>query len=356
MSLNDQMNKYNSLSPIAKRAVAAVIGAHVADAASMPLHWIYDVSKLEEIVGSSNPEFWPSGSNLFYSLPTGRTSCYNVPAVVMLRCLPGDFNSAVSLEEYKRNLSLRFGPDSDFAEALRSRQKAYDPSQRNVLERKPIPGPWQQGNITKFLENYAAGKDVTGDPTSDETDGFCGSIPLIAWLSLSALSEEQRETIIRTAVEILTAAPFTVGHAIASARLLNTMIVEGEKSPEIISYAFQGDGLINVIKSEFQAVHTISQSSMKHADAVARFGKACGNPGSFQGALLAMITTDSYVDAVRKNILAGGDQCSRANFIGACCGAAYGIGTEKGIPIEWIEKTEEGSEILALCIDKFSAL
>ena len=68
-------------------------------------------------------------------------------------------------------------------------------------------------------------------------------------------------------------------------------------------------------------------------DAVERFGKQCANPGSFMGALLAIGTSHArmadgveygYVGAVRDVLKSGGCNCSRANFVGACLGAAYG--------------------------------
>jgi hypothetical protein len=41
---------------IAARAEAAVLGGFVADAAAMPLHWIYDINEIQRLVGDSNPE------------------------------------------------------------------------------------------------------------------------------------------------------------------------------------------------------------------------------------------------------------------------------------------------------------
>ena len=69
-----------------KMKMAAVIGAIVADAASLPLQWIYDdkvmegihimlshatfnklfVQKMQEVVGSKDPEFWPESHCPFF--------------------------------------------------------------------------------------------------------------------------------------------------------------------------------------------------------------------------------------------------------------------------------------------------
>jgi hypothetical protein len=53
---------------IRARAKAAVIGAFVADAASMPLHWIYEVGKIDSLVESNAPEFFDPPSCPFYEV------------------------------------------------------------------------------------------------------------------------------------------------------------------------------------------------------------------------------------------------------------------------------------------------
>jgi ADP-ribosylglycohydrolase len=75
-------------------------------------------------------------------------------------------------------------------------------------------------------------------------------------------------------------------------------------------------------------------------------------------ALLHASTPLSFADTIRKVIKIGGCNCSRANMVGACLGAAYGfqdspINSENsnfGIPSEWITKTDKGLEILELAL------
>ncbi len=59
----------------------------------------------------------------------------------------------------------------------------------------------------------------------------------------------------------------------------------------------------------------------------------------------------SYVDAVRANILAGGDNASRAVLIGAVLAADNGLAA---IPDEWKKKTNNYAELEALA-DKIIA-
>jgi hypothetical protein len=41
----------------------------------------------QEIVGEKNPEFWPECKCPFFTLPTGRLSCYGDEVATTLRCL-----------------------------------------------------------------------------------------------------------------------------------------------------------------------------------------------------------------------------------------------------------------------------
>lgn len=65
-------------------------------------------------------------------------------------------------------------------------------------------------------------------------------------------------------------------------------------------------------------------------------------PGAFQVSLLAAATATSYCDGIRKNMMAGGDNCSRSIYLGALLGAQYGA---QGVPQEWQQKVTGFNEI-----------
>ena len=94
------------------------------------------------------------------------------------------------------------------------------------------------------------------------------------------------------------------------------------------------------------------ESGLSIEEIVAKFGKACGLPGSFQGSLASILVSPDFVTAVRRNILAGGDCCSRANFIGAVLGAKLGI---EAIPMEWIEKVTDIGVVLENVVKVFAS-
>jgi hypothetical protein len=53
----------------AQKSKDAILGAFVADAATMPLHWIYDRDQLKSIIGDkiAAPEFFDHPSCPFYN-------------------------------------------------------------------------------------------------------------------------------------------------------------------------------------------------------------------------------------------------------------------------------------------------
>ncbi|KTG06398.1 hypothetical protein cypCar_00036620, partial [Cyprinus carpio] len=73
---------------LADRAIGAIIGSAVADAAAQPLHWVYDLQKLSMLLSQSpEPEFRPESANPFYRRNTGQQSCYGDQAFVLLESL-----------------------------------------------------------------------------------------------------------------------------------------------------------------------------------------------------------------------------------------------------------------------------
>lgn len=349
-SLQELLSRVNALAPLKKRAVSAVIGAAVGDAASRPMHWLYDRKTLEEIVGVKDPAFWPESVSPFYTLPTGRRSCYNEVAYAMLRALPTDNKVLFDSGEYLSSLADFFGAESEYAIAFKKRQEAYDPSKK-LEERKPIEGPWQHQAVTVLMGHLDKGEDITGNPSLPETDGFCSIIPLIA--RVSACSSDGLRTAIGKVIPasaLLSSNVLSVKHAMAATAMLRHAILFEEFDAGVM------DELMMVLEDskDIAAEVTVVKSwrGKDYSDANDSFGKGCSNPGSFQGAVLATITSSSYAECIRKIAKGGGCNCSRANLAGAVLGAVHGLGGDKGIPLSWIEKTDKIAEIIELALER----
>lgn len=343
--VNKLFEVYKKLSITKQKSIAATVGAAVGDAAARPFHWLYDRKKLEEIVGSKNPAFFPTNCSPFYDLPTGRRSCYNDLGYCMLKSLP------YTKEKLITSIVSLFNPPSEYATAFAERQiHAPYNSAKRLDERRVIPGPWQQQSVTVFLDCYNNNKPFSGNPEVKETDGLVVTLPLICQLASN--------DVIREAAELLSSNPFCIQHTLAAGAFLKHTIINN-KMPnidEMIAIVSNSNSNSNeasidsMIVQELQEVEDCKVNNINYVDAVSKWGTQCANPQSFQSAILAAVTSDSYEEGIKKCIIAGGCNCSRANYCGALLGASYLIGTKEGIPLDWMYQTDLIEEIFELAI------
>ena len=315
---------------------AILLGAAVADAAARPLHWIYDLNKFKRLTaGSQKPEFWPKSESPFYTLPTGSNSSYFDLSLVMLRALyknSGRFEPRVFVE----HVLSHFGPNTPYEIAFREREFRYTPKVREKGWPAPINGPWRHNLVTAMLESYSnTGEILAGPDTADEIDGFCAALPV--WLFSKP---EQRVAVGKKALKIVAGGDLCEDHALAFWQLLE-LTLSGEQHPiHEVARNPSKYWLSKQITEEIEQV--ISASDVEHAEFVERVGKACRYPGTFQGALHAVLQATSYEEGVRMCIMAGGCNCSRAIQVGCLLGAIHG---EEKIPKKWLDSTHSVPEV-----------
>uniref|UniRef100_A0A3P8TWB6 Selenoprotein J n=1 Tax=Amphiprion percula TaxID=161767 RepID=A0A3P8TWB6_AMPPE len=100
-------------SALANRAMGAIVGSAVADAAAQPLHWVYDLQKLQGILDENpNPEFRPESANPFYRRQTGQQSCYGDQAYVLLESLSEC--GGLKVDDLTQRTLKFFGPGSEY--------------------------------------------------------------------------------------------------------------------------------------------------------------------------------------------------------------------------------------------------
>ena len=319
MSVSKLVSDVAALPEDAKRKISCILGAAVADAASLPLAWIYKDSKMTEIVGDKNPEFWPESRCPFFTLPTGSISCYTDEMLTTLETLAKN-----DISKVKAAVQIKFGsPNSPYQISLSKRaDKVY-----------PVLGPWINGGLIQSLANMQTGTEPSGSETCEDNDGLALCLP--AYLVKFCPSQAMN------VANIVTTNHVAISHMKIQTQIIQNFI-KGVKDP------------VNAAKDQFAAEHpeitkeitdvtSAIDDGKSVKDMVSTFGKPCGLPGSFQGALGSILTAPDFVTAVRENILAGGDCNARANFIGACLGAKYGV---EGIPMDWIEKVTDIETVL----------
>ena len=149
------------------------LGATVADAATRPLHWVYDPKKLKKYIkGKKEIAFLKKNRSPFYNIKTGNVSGYNDVGQVMFKTLLSSKKKSDVLDNFKKNVIKNFGPGSSYWKNLKLRKKY-----KKVKWKKPMNGPWIHQNIFETIQNIKLKKNTTGGTKVNESDGFCAALP-----------------------------------------------------------------------------------------------------------------------------------------------------------------------------------
>uniref|UniRef100_A0A383VKV4 ADP-ribosylglycohydrolase n=1 Tax=Tetradesmus obliquus TaxID=3088 RepID=A0A383VKV4_TETOB len=314
-----------SMGPAATRdrAKGAVVGALVADAATMGLHWIYDQGKLQQLLASKGkqaaPEFFDPPSCPFYEMPSGSLSPYG-----------GELHAL-----------LRYMSQPALAAAAASKAPLDGPSWAAALAGyfKDVYAGYKNKSVKSVIANIEAGKayPATGDAEDTQANSLC-KLPLIA--AVYAGSPELPAAV-EASIRAQQNNDASVTMGLAAAKILEKVIL-GSSIDEALAWAQQQG---NLPPAEAQLVSAaLAAKGEPFNTAAQKFGVACSMPGAFQNALLAAAGANSYSDGIRTNMMAGGDNCSRSVYLGALLGAAYGV---EGVPQEWRAKVTGWPEMEA---------
>jgi hypothetical protein len=305
------------------------LGATVADAAARPLHWVYDEKKLKSFIkNKKNITFLKQNRSPFYSIKTGEVSGYSDVGQVMFKTLTLTNDQKDIIINFKKNIVKNFGPSSNYWKNLKLRKKY-----KKIKWTTAMKGPWIHQNILETIKNIKLKKTITGGTKVNESDGYCAALPH----SLFNNSEPKLKKIIRAVANGKISEQF----ALAKLKIIE-LADKGEKDP--VNSFLRKNIKNNYYKNVIENIKKVKKIKSKpHNFVVKKFGKACSYPGTFNGAIHAIITSKNYKNAVIKTIKAGGCNCSRANFVGAYFAAKNGL---KGIPKDWIKKTNPAKNIL----------
>ncbi|TMW60403.1 hypothetical protein Poli38472_000445 [Pythium oligandrum] len=300
------------------RALAAVVGGFVADAASMGLHWIYDPDKMKELVSAApHPEFHEPPACPFYQYESGVLSPYGDEVLPLLE-----------------DVATRgaFVPE-EFALVSYRAAKAYK-GRLNHVFRELVT----KGDAGATYPNLATeSKDLHG--------GI--KVPVLVAKYLDDVSTLVAKT--KEATKVHQIGDEAEEAAVASALLLH-QIVHGVSIREAVASLTTNDQVGSTTRATVQEVLD-AVAKKEFADATAaidKYGKSCGLPGVLKGSLFVLLTSNGYVDAVRANMVAGGDNCSRSILIGACAAAAAVTeGAMDPVPAEWKHKTKSYTQVQA---------
>ena len=291
---------------------AALMGALVADAATLGTHWIYDPARIASISGNS-PVFVPINAQNYDGVPAyfahatrkdGDQSQYGEVLALAIRCI--GTSDGFDVTAYQDAFVAHFGAGG-----------AY----QGYIDR-PTRGA---------LDNIAADQRAPSGTDDDQH-------PAIATLPAAVACYRGRDGFadrITAAVHITNVNEAADHYAGIFADLLAD-VLSGTDLQHALKTAAKREPLL-------QAALDTSE-----IDSIA-YGEITGRPCHLhQGMPLAfhiLANTDCYQTAVEANILAGGDNCGRSLMVGSLAGAAYGIAE---IPLDWILATNCSRDIWPL--------
>lgn len=316
------------------RIVAAIRGAIVADAATMGLHWIYDPSELlQRVVGEDRtPEFVTPPQPNFYS--------------------SDDFRG-----HYQAGMSSPYGEllvhtAQHVASVGPMHLSGYTASKALYAWAKSFGGR-PDSALQQFMETYETKKDtITNDNyTSCGADDhqamiYAKVVPVTCLYAGQTELVDKLEQVIRAHQNNDEAVAFGV----ASARLLEAVLL-GAPLDQALATCYENNQNDADIKKAYewaraaaatgdsleQLLLKLSHDMMKDTPDSPFYNfaaRSCSLPQAFMGPLALFYKPNlTYKTAVRENILAAGDNCSRSMLVGAVYGALEGQ-----VPEDWFGK------------------
>lgn len=303
-----------------ERTAAALVGCFVADAASMPLHWIYDVEKLKATVGDAEPLFFDTLSCPFYTA----------------KDFPGHYAAAGDLSPYGEQalatLMLTRQIVSKDGSGVANAPLDGDTFAKKFSEWTGSYTGREDHMLKGFKENIANGAKYPECGADDDQAQSFGKLATIA--SVFEGSEHMLSSI-EVAVRALQNNQLNVDTTQFLGRMLQA-VVAGQSiktAYEVAKAGMPADGQETLRTAIARVEANLSKSThamlMEYGAELdpkfAAIGLACPNPQAFMGSIHVLLNATSFEDGVRMNLLTAGDNCSRATCVGAVLGAAFGV-------------------------------
>lgn len=362
-----------------------ILGALVADAASLGLHWIYDQAHIAKVAPDEPAFVAPDAANFegvmgFYAhgnRVNGQNSQYGEQLKVMQTAL-AESGGQFDPHGFVTAFQAHFGYGGTFVGYIDHATGGSLDNFRAAAQRAEDAAgkvPWDgDGRITGAVltKAHALSQQFTGDTLRAEFEHAVrrthdddavvayglqvldavaalppvnGAVdmqsPAIAKLpplviALKDADDAQFAQDVTRAIRLTSDHPTAVAFGLSCARMLRAALNSNDIST-IIEAGRSGataevDGLLA------QALAMTGQDSNA---AATHFGLACDLGFGVPVAVHTIATASGFADGVRRNIYAGGDNCGRAILLGAVLGAVYGIGGDAGIPQAWIEKLDQ---------------
>lgn len=308
-----------------------LLGGFVADAASLGVHWIYDVHRLNEVIKThiNQIAFLPVDKNHYRGevgyfahgyKHSGMLTQYGESLRLMIRSM-NDCDGQFNMESVQQHFKDTFGAGGSY-------QGYID---------KPNAGT---------LDNLS--KDQTNPSGID--DDQLPALSRLAPVILAYHNHPDFNQILEQAITITNTHQDALDYGRVYADLLTLILNGTELKIALQQTAEQAPD--NVRKNLKAALTTSNKDSIQYGQTT---GRACPLSQAMPLCFHILNNSDTYQTAIETNIRAGGDNAGRSIVIGTILGAYYGIDENKGIPIEWLLRLDDGLALWQVC-QKFAQL
>jgi len=281
------------------KARAMLMAAFAADALAMPVHWVYDTSKLAKEFGRVDHFLEPPKGSYHFGKTSGQFTHYGDQMLVLLESVAAC-----------RGFHL-----DDFARRWRELFADY----RGYVDK-----------ATKAtLENLARGASpVEAGSSSNDLAGASRMVPLVLCYQddLDALIE---------AAQLQTRMTHNHPEVIASAKFFAQvllMTLHGHSPSDAMEKVGADIEMGSPLKTWLETAR--EHGPQDSVSAIAELGQTCHAPHAFRAVVQLLIRHEgNLVEALVENVMAGGDSAARGILVAAVLAAHHGW---DAIPGKWI--------------------
>jgi len=276
-----------------ERLKGMLFGAFVGDAYALGLHWIYDTDKLKQEVRKLNDYITPSKDSFHKGKLKGDFTHYGDQSLLLLKSIAS--NDGFSVDAFKTHWLTFMAKYEGYMDHA---------SKESLL-------------MLDSQSNYGS--------SSDELGGLVRMAPIVYYHfddpSLKKYIEKQT-MLTHNNDALVTYGKFVTDlllELVIGKPLLATIHETSKKYPEI-------EAVIGKLEARLSDDST---------DVIKDIGQSCSSQFAFPAALyLVLKYPTQFEEAMKQNVLGGGDSAGRGMLIGMILGAALGYSS---IPPEWIK-------------------
>ena len=303
-----------------------LLGALTADAASLGLHWIYNIDRIAEITARQNGEcaFTPVDPKNFEGVKTfaHRTRHNGMFTQIgeVLRLTIQSMNAhdgKFDVSAYQKAFASFFGAGG-----------AYQ--------------GFMDGPTRGTLANIAAEQTPSG--IDDDQTPALARLPAIL---VAYHGQDNLPNMIKTAMEVTNVSDIAAAYSAVFADVLSR-VMQDEPLQDVLNNAAQSSD--DAIKADLVSALTTSETdTTTFAGLKGLMGRACSLPSAGPVMFHILKHSETYCAAIERNICAGGDSAGRSILIGAIMARIHGVATPSGIPLSWVLQLEDGAQIWNEC-------